>query len=60
VDRQLQKEGKLTLIERVEDVQTRILLQGRNKELQLNGKPRNALHDIVSQVQEIIKLDCSR
>jgi hypothetical protein len=60
VDRQLQREGKLTLIERIEDVQTRILIQSRNKEVQLNGKPRKALHDIVSHVQEIMKLDCSR
>ena len=60
VDRQLQREGKMTLIERIEDVQTRILLQSRNKEAQLNGKPRNALHDIVNHVREITKLDCSR
>jgi predicted glycosyltransferase len=60
VDRQLQREGKLTLIERIEDVQTRIRLRSRNKEIHLNGKPRNALQDIVSHVQEMVKLDCSR
>jgi uncharacterized protein len=60
VDRQLQREGKLTLIERIEDVQTRILFERRKKEAQLNGKPRDALHDIISHVQEIAKLDSSR
>ncbi len=60
VDRQLQRDGKLTLIERIEDVQTRILLERRKKQAQLNGKPGNALQDIVSHVQEIVKLDCSR
>jgi len=60
VDRQLQREGKLTLIERIEDVQTRILLQSRKKEAQLDAKPRKALQDIVNHVQEIVKLDCSR
>ena len=60
VDRQLQREGKLTLIERIEDVQTRIRLESRKKEAHLDAKPRQALHDIVSHVQEIIKLNCSR
>jgi uncharacterized protein len=60
VDRQLQREGKLTLIERIEDVQTRIRLESRKKETQLNGKPRKALQDVVTHVQEIVKLDCSR
>jgi predicted glycosyltransferase len=60
VDRQLQREGKLTLIERIEDVHTKIRMESRKKEAQVNGKPRQALHDIVSHVQEIAKLDCSR
>ncbi len=60
VDRQLQSEGKLTLIERIEDVQTRIRLQSRNEGAQLDAKPRKALQDIVGHVQEIMKLDCSR
>ncbi len=60
VDRQLQREGKLTLIERIEDVQTRIRLESRKKEAQLDTEPREALHDIVSHLHEIVKLDCSR
>ena len=60
VDRQLQSEGKLTLIERIEDVQTRICIQSGKKEGRLDAKPRNALQDIVRHVQEIVKLDCSR
>jgi len=60
VDRQLQSEGKMTLIERIEDVKTKIRLESRKKEAQLDAKPRQALHDIVSHVQEIIKLDCPR
>jgi predicted glycosyltransferase len=59
VDRQLQREGKMTLIERMQDVQTKIRLESRKKEAQLNGKPRQALQDILSHVQEIAKLDCS-
>ena len=51
VDRQLQREGKLTLIGRIEDVQTRIRLESRKKDVQVNGKPRNALRDIVSHVR---------
>jgi uncharacterized protein len=60
VDRQLQREGKMTLIERVEEVQSRIRLESRKKGAQFDGKPRQALRDIVSHVQEIIKLDCPR
>jgi uncharacterized protein len=60
VDRQLQREGKMTLIERIEDVQTSIRLERRKKGIQLNGKPRKALQDIITHVQEFVKLDCSR
>jgi len=59
VDRQLQKEGRLTLIERVEDVQ-KILLQPRDKETLPDLRPRKALKEIVNHVEEILKLDCSR
>jgi uncharacterized protein len=57
VDRQLQREGRLTLIERVEDVKDRILLQPRKKDLSPDAKPREALRQIVDHVEEIIRLE---
>ena len=58
VDRHLQSQGKMTLIERVEDVQNKILLVPRKKsDLPASG-PREALREIVEQVEDIIKLDC--
>lgn len=60
VDRRLQQEGRLTLIERIEDVRTKIPLQKRRKDARLDARPRQALRDIVSHVREIVKLDCAR
>jgi len=58
VDRHLQSQGKMTLIESVEDVQNKILLVPRKKsDLPASG-PREALREIVEQVEDIIKLDC--
>jgi predicted glycosyltransferase len=54
VDRQLQMDGRLILIERVEDVHTRILLRRRSKATQADRKPASALHEIVQHVEGII------
>ena len=59
VDRQLQKEGRLTLIERVEDVQ-KILLRPRDKETLPDLRPRKALQEIVNHVEEILRSDCTK
>jgi uncharacterized protein len=58
VDRHLQSEGRLKMIERIEDVTDKILLRRRNKDVQLNSKPHTALSEIVDHLQEILKLDC--
>jgi len=54
VDRQLQKEGRLTLVERIEDVEKKILLQPRVKAAAPDPKPRKALEDIVRRIEEIL------
>ncbi len=58
VDRHLQSQGKMILIESIEDVQRKIKLTSREKnELPASG-PRTALREIVEQVEDIIRLDC--
>jgi predicted glycosyltransferase len=58
VDRHLQSQGKMTLIESIEDVQNKILLTPRNKnDLPASG-PKEALREILEQVENIINLDC--
>ncbi|MGD0207766.1 MAG: DUF354 domain-containing protein [Verrucomicrobiota bacterium] len=58
VDRHLQSQGKMTLIESIEDVQNKILLIPRKKnDLPASG-PREALREILEQVEDIIRLDC--
>ncbi len=54
VDKQLQKEGRLTLIESVEQVRSKISIQPRKKSTQMEEKPRNALRQIVDHVEEIL------
>jgi predicted glycosyltransferase len=60
VDRDLQKQGRLTLIERVEDVQDKITIQRREKNVNVGSTSSKALQEIVNHVEEIIKADCSR
>ncbi len=55
VDRDLQKQGRLTLIEKVEDVQTRIQLTRRQQNGAHAAAPRTALSEIVSHVDAIVK-----
>lgn len=58
VDRQLQSEGRLVLIQRLEDVQDRILLVPRTKGELPEFKLRAALQEIVNHIQRIVRLDC--
>jgi predicted glycosyltransferase len=58
VDRHLQKEGKMVLIETSTDVKNKILLQRRNRKGAANGQSRHALSDIVREVEGIIATDC--
>ena len=55
VDRQLQKEGRLRLIESVEDVRTKIVLQRRQKNGQKISDERPALQAIVDGIGDITK-----
>src|SRR5208282_5545597 len=58
VDRHLQSQGRMTLIESIEDVENKILLTPRKmSDLPASG-PRAALREIVEQVEEIMRLDC--
>ncbi len=58
VDRHLQKEGKMVLIETSADVQNKILLQRRNRNTEASARARHALGDIVREVEGIIASDC--
>jgi uncharacterized protein len=55
VDRQLQQEGRLRLIESVEDVRTKIVLQRRQKNEQKISNDRPALQAIVDGIGDITK-----
>jgi len=57
VDRDLQKQGRLTLIEKVEDVQTKIRLTRRQQNGLHAASPRTALTEIVGHVDAIVKSD---
>jgi predicted glycosyltransferase len=59
VDRQLQSEGRLHLIENIEDVHVKIALKARNKNVRPETMPRRALEDIVNHVEKIVKMECS-
>jgi predicted glycosyltransferase len=59
LDRQLQKEGRMVLIEKLEDVRNKIVLQRRDKRhTQTNGAPRQALGGIVEHVESILRQEC--
>jgi uncharacterized protein len=57
VDRSLQREGRLTLIESIEEVQTRIPFQRRDRSRPLGIQPRYALQDIVEHVEDILQAE---
>ena len=59
LDRHLQKEGRLVLIEKIEDVQSKIALKRREKtEAHTNGAPRKALAGIIEHVEAILRQEC--
>jgi predicted glycosyltransferase len=58
VDRHLQSQGKMTLIEKIEDVENKIILKSREKKVLQGLEPRAALMEIVQQVEEIVNTDC--
>jgi uncharacterized protein len=58
VDRQLQQEGRLILIERVEDIQTKIRIQSRKKEKMAHSGAAPALIEICNHVGSIFEAEC--
>ncbi len=60
VDQQLDREGKLIMIQNVEEARTRILLKPRDKSKSPDGRPRQALTDIVDHVEDIIRIECGK
>jgi predicted glycosyltransferase len=59
LDRHLQKEGRMVLIEKIEDVHQKILLQRRDRSVVRADKaPRQALSNIVEHVEAILKQEC--
>jgi len=59
VDRELQRQGKLIFIENVSQVQERIRLEHRPRGA-ANLQPREALGDIVREIEAIVQSDCRR
>jgi predicted glycosyltransferase len=57
VDRMLEKERRLTLIQSADEIGTKIKFIRREKEPAVNGRPRHALEDIINHIQDIIRLE---
>jgi predicted glycosyltransferase len=57
VDRRLQAEGRLILIETLQDVHDKIELKARKRNLEVLATPRGALNDIVQHLEGILKLE---
>jgi uncharacterized protein len=55
VDQYLSDNGRLTLLETVQDVQTKILLNKRQRSGKLDNSQRNALGKIVELIEEILR-----
>jgi uncharacterized protein len=60
VDRQLQDEGRLVLIETVQDTHTKIALEKRKKKGLPVATSREALHRIIQHIQTIAQLECGQ
>jgi predicted glycosyltransferase len=61
VDRHLQRQGRLLLIEKVEDVHRKIQLERRSRDpVQANGRPSLALQGIVEHVVAILRQEQGR
>ena len=59
VDRYLQKEGRLILIENVQDVDEKILITPRAKGATVDATPRKAMSDIIDHIEDIINSEYS-
>lgn len=60
LDKQLHQEGRMVLIEKLDDVHKKILLQRRDRsQEQMLGRPRLALSGIIEHVEAILKYEHS-
>lgn len=57
VDLNLEKQGRLTMIQSVEEVSSKIRFVRRSKARQPDNRPRAALQDIIEHVEDIILID---
>jgi predicted glycosyltransferase len=57
VDLRLEQEGRLVLIKTVRDVFDKIPFQRRVRDDCHNGKPRKALQEIISHIEDILKIE---
>lgn len=57
VDRQLESEGRLTMIQSVDEVKKKIALKQRPKNFLPNSQPRKALQEIVHHVEDILRAE---
>jgi len=57
VDRMLEREGRLTMIRSAEEVWTKIAFVRRDKTHPPDHHPREALHDIVNHIEDIIRIE---
>jgi len=57
VDRQLEREGRLTMIQSVQEVKKKIALKRRPKHHTPESRPRQALQEIVHHVEEILRTE---
>jgi hypothetical protein len=60
VDRMLEEEGRLIMIQNVEEVWTRIQFLRRDKSHRPDNQTRPALEDIVNHIEEIIRIEATR
>ena len=58
MDKYLEKNGRLTLIEEIKDVRTKIILERRNRPAQPENTARPALQTIIDNIITILEKTC--
>lgn len=57
IDRMLEKEGRMTMIHSIDEVWTNIQFNRRDKNQLPDNQPRDALKDVINNIEEIIKIE---
>jgi len=57
VDKQLEREGRLTMIQSVDEVKKKIALKQRSKKNMMESRPRKALQEIIHHVEDILRAE---